>query len=291
MHRLNNTIYILLPVHNRVNITRNFIKCLSRQDCQDYHLLLINDGSIDGTVDMVKMHERKLTVLEGAGEWWWAGSLQQGINWLNNNASLNDIVVFMNDDVEFESDFLSKGVLLVESNDGIILARVKNNQTGVIEETGVAASLSKLKFTRATHRDEINCLATRGLFLKKQTLDQIGGFYPILLPHYLSDYEFTIRAKKKGVALRTFEELYLCFDESKTGYHRFGDTSFFVNINKYFSKKSSANPLYLSTFAILVSPVTALPWIIFKIWTRAVWTIVGFGLVSFKLFIKKISRS
>lgn len=64
---------------------------------------------------------------------------------------------------------------------------------------GVYADLKKLTFRQAKTKDEINCLSTRGLFLRVKDFKKIGGFYPKLLPHYLSDYEFTIRAYKKSL--------------------------------------------------------------------------------------------
>ena len=73
-------IYILLPVHNRREITRDFIDCLVAQTWQNYHLVLIDDGSTDGTDQMVREQVENLTVIRGKGEWWWAGCLQQGFD-------------------------------------------------------------------------------------------------------------------------------------------------------------------------------------------------------------------
>ena len=47
-------IYILLPVHNRREVTRGFVECLAAQTFSDYHLVLIDDGSTDGTAEMVQ---------------------------------------------------------------------------------------------------------------------------------------------------------------------------------------------------------------------------------------------
>ena len=40
-------LYILLPVHNRREITRDFIDYLEAQTWQNYHLVLIDDESTD----------------------------------------------------------------------------------------------------------------------------------------------------------------------------------------------------------------------------------------------------
>jgi glycosyltransferase involved in cell wall biosynthesis len=39
-------VYILLPVHNRKEVTQSFIKCLNAQSVKDFHLVLIDDGSM-----------------------------------------------------------------------------------------------------------------------------------------------------------------------------------------------------------------------------------------------------
>ena len=79
-------IYILLPVHNRRELTRDFIDCLKAQTYQNFHLVLIDDGSTDGTDQMVRERIENLTVIRGNGDWWWAGSLQQGFNYLKKKA-------------------------------------------------------------------------------------------------------------------------------------------------------------------------------------------------------------
>ncbi|WP_223209857.1 glycosyltransferase [Picosynechococcus sp. NKBG042902] len=77
-------LYILLPVHNRYSITQHFIRHLQRQTFQDYHLVLLDDGSTDGTATMVEASIPNLTIIQGTGDWWWAGSLHQGYLWLKN---------------------------------------------------------------------------------------------------------------------------------------------------------------------------------------------------------------
>ena len=47
-------IHVVTSVHNRYAITEKFVKCLQAQTCKDIHLLLVDDGSTDGTDKMVK---------------------------------------------------------------------------------------------------------------------------------------------------------------------------------------------------------------------------------------------
>jgi GT2 family glycosyltransferase len=199
--------YILLPVHNRRPVTAQFMADLLQQRHAHYHLVLIDDGCQDGTVEMVKaellqadlaqsLSPPQLTVLHGQGNWWWAGSLQQGIDWLQQQSLLPETVILMiNDDVRIDPDFLATGLALLAQSPHTLLQAEGNN----LFDRGVKADLNRLTFEPASEPSEINCLTTRGLFLRWQDLQQIGGFYPRWLPHYLSDFEFTLRAHRRGL--------------------------------------------------------------------------------------------
>lgn len=265
-------IYILLPVHNRCAVTQKFIECLAAQTYANYHLVLINDGSIDGTTQMVQARINALTVLEGQGNWWWAGSLQQGINWLNKNKiEDSDVVMFANDDIVFDVDFLQKAVSILDDlNRTLLLPHLYDEKTGLREETGVHADLKELSFVKATSLEKINCLPTRGIFMRMCDLQIIGGFRPHLLPHYLSDYEFTIRAHKKGLKLVTNGEITIQLDKQQTGFHSLEGLKFFDYLKRLFSKKNVSNPIYWSVFILMTVPKHHILPHILQIWGSTV---------------------
>lgn len=272
---MNEKIYIILPVHNRRKITEKFIDCLLAQSYTNYHLILVDDGSNDGTDDMVKSKIQNLSILKGSGNWWWAGSLQQGIDWINvRNVDDRDIVLFANDDITFANDFFEIAVQLMDKQPGMLLPQVLNQKTGKIEESGVYADFKQLKFLPAESTETINCLPTRGLFMRMADLRKVGNFYPRMLPHYLSDYEFTIRAYRKGVHLWTSPKLHIQSDDDATGYRNFEGASFFEFLKKYFSKKSANNPFYWTVFIFLISPKLYIPWHLIKVWLGSLKTIL-----------------
>ena len=203
------TVFILLPVHNRRAVTERFIDCLTAQSYPTYHLVLIDDGSDDGTAQMVRAKVRNLSVIRGRGNWWWAGCLQQGVNWLEaNRVDDSEIVLLMNDDVIIDKEFLAEAVRRLESLRGtLLLPQVIDKKSELPEESGLTANLKQLTFEQASSAETMNCLPTRGLFLRMGDLRRIGGFHPRMLPHYLSDYEFTIRAHRKGFRLATYPTL------------------------------------------------------------------------------------
>lgn len=277
-------LYILLPVHNRKEITRGFVECLAAQTFSDYHLVLIDDGSTDGTAEMVQARIPSTTILRGNGDWWWAGSLQQGLNWLKQSGTEDKaVVLFINDDVHFSPDYLDRAVrLMAGKSRTLVLSRFRNPETGEIQETGVMADLRRLSFAGAGSAERINCLSTRGLLAHWEDIREIGDFYPKLLPHYLSDYEYTIRAYRKGFKCETTTELLIEINNETTGYRTIEETSLAGFLKKYCSKKSAGNPAYWSSFVLLASePIWVIP-NLFRVWFRASKTIVSACLASRK---------
>ncbi|MCK9607886.1 MAG: glycosyltransferase [Methylomonas sp.] len=248
-------LYILLPVHNRRDITEKFIRCLLDQTYENYHLVLIDDGSTDGTSEMVLENLPNTTVIKGSGDLWWAGALQEGYKWLLVNAKNDDYCLIINDDTIFDNKFLKIGVnLLQTSTASLFLAKCYSQKTKVIIDSGVHVDFRKLSFLQAKEYEEINCLSTRGLFLVIRDFKTVGGFFPSLLPHYLSDYEFTIRAHRKGFILKTDDRLKLYLNEETTGFHTIDSNNLNEYIRKYFSKRNPSNPIHWLIFIWLVCP-------------------------------------
>jgi GT2 family glycosyltransferase len=268
-----NKIYILLPVHNRKEITQHFINCLKSQTYTNYHLILIDDGSTDGTEEMVRSEIQSLTVLKGDGTWWWAGSLQQGYQYLKLKLiDFRDIVLIINDDTQFKPDFLEQAIKILACHDKtLLLAQCYSLQTNKLVDAGVHVNWKKLQFTPVSHPKNINCLSTRGLFFRIEDFFQIGGFYPRILPHYASDYEFTIRAYRKGYHLTSEPILKIWLDEKTTGYHQIdqdGNYEAYQDFKQIFSIKSSENPFFSSVFIVLACPLQWKILSLCKIWLR-----------------------
>ena len=267
-----NKLFILLPVFNRLKKTQEFIAGLKRQMFQDFHLVLLDDGSTDGTADWVKQALPGVTVIQGNGTWWWGGALHVGRQWLiKQNFDSEKFVMIINDDTIIAPDFLENGIKALESRPrSILFARNYSAKSGALLDAGVFADWKNLFFTCEIKPEQINCLSSRGLLLRISDLIAIGGFYPTLLPHYGSDYEYTYRAGKMGYQLWTVPEFRLSFDESSTGLQVIEARGLMDFWKKSFSKRSPKNPLMWSAF-ILIS----CPWLwklhnLMRVWVRLV---------------------
>ena len=253
-------IYVITAVHNRYEITKKFISNLKKQTFSDYRLLLVDDGSTDGTAEMVNNELDDAIVLYGNGNLWWGGALHEAYKYLSKNREECDYVLFINDDTYFENDFIEIAVDLLSKNpNSLITACGYHYSTGVLLDGPVFYDVKRGEVTRLEAGEQGNCASTRALFMTYETFKDIGGFHPILLPHYASDYEYTIRAAKKGHPIRSFKQLRYTFDPGTTGYNSLKDLS----LKQVFCKRSRFNPFYRIVFCLMTTPIYYLPFNIY----------------------------
>ena len=260
--------HVILPVHNRKAVTRECIEALLAQTFPKLNLVVIDDGSTDGTSDMVRKVAPHATLIRGDGALWWAGSLQAGLDCLKRQgAPLTDIVLFLNDDTRFDEYFVEHAVQrLASSERSMLLAQAYSSESGKLIEVGVHVDWAAFRFEPVTRIEEVNCLSTRGLFMRFGDALRSGGFRSTLLPHYLSDYEFTIRSYRRGICPVTDPRVKLIVNEAMTG-QRFSDkTGLLPYLRSVFTKRSVPNPFYWTSFLIMACPPKFLPRNLARVW-------------------------
>jgi GT2 family glycosyltransferase len=255
--------YVLVTVHNRKATTERFVDSLLAQTDQNFQLILVDDGSTDGTGDMVRARLSSATIITGDGSLWWAGGLQRGVDWLRGHHAADDsAVLIVNDDTELPTTFLEHGVAAVGSYPRSLLqAQLCDENEQVACTVGAHIDWARLNVTGASTIGEANCLSTRGLFLRVRDLVGVGGFRPRLLPHYLSDYEFTIRARRSGCTFITDPAVRLSHIASSRP-----TTGKRATIRYLLSRRSPDNPVIWTAFLLLTCPRRYLPLNVARVW-------------------------
>jgi len=201
-------IYIVAPIYNKKDDTLKFLNSISHQSYKNYQIIIIDDGSTDGSSQAIKAKSPKTIILEGNGSLYWTGAMRKGIQYILKVAKDDDFVLAINNDVTVDRNYL-KNILNVsiENNNAIVGSVYKNkdNKT-VIYDSGI-----KLDWVRYRYRQipfdpkrkiihDIDTLSTRGALIPLKVIKKIGNFDK-RLAHYAADYEYFFRAKKYGFSL------------------------------------------------------------------------------------------
>ena len=189
--------------------------------------------------------------------------LRKGIAKLSSlHPSDGDLVLLVNNDTTFCETFLEQAVLEASELGAGTMMTVP---TQFIDTSDYAPGCVVCYWPLFTFRDfgnhpeRIDCASTRCLFLFYSDLKKCGTFRPRLMRHYLSDFEFTIRARRKGVRIRPARSVVCLSTEKTTGVHRLPSGNFRQVVRRMLSPGFSANPVTLFMFVLLSAPVVWKP--------------------------------
>ena len=176
------TVYVVLPVHNRRAVTGAFCDCLARQTYTVFLLILVDDGSTDGTAELVAGYPFRKQICRGDGNLWWAGGLRRGMARLANLAPApDDVVLLVNDDTSFDDDFLEKAVLEIgrAGDPAMLSVPVLFRDSGKRAEGGFVCDWPHFTFRDyGRHPEKIDCASTRCLFVRYGDLTALRPIPP-----------------------------------------------------------------------------------------------------------------
>lgn len=248
-------VYIVVPVFNRIVDTIRCIGGIRSQDYHNYIIIVVDDGSTDGTYEVLSDKFNDVKVLRGDGNLWWSGSVNLGINYALKYCNPKDYILTLNNDVIVTEKYLRSLVDLSKKYpDSLIgsLACYKDNSKRVFY-SGVKWDRLRAKknfnVPRFTEINKINCeyfksdtLVGRGLLVPVECFRKIGLFEEKMLPQYAADEDFSLRAKNSGYLLLVSCKGVIISDTKNTGYkNNFNEMNFKKFLLSHFSRKSPNN--------------------------------------------------
>lgn len=201
-------IYILVAVFNRQEITRRFLDALKRQTVSGFQVVLVDDGSTDGTANMVSSTFPEVELLRGKGDLWWTGSMRFGIDWILGRADPRDFVICANNDQIPREDAIEKLLLATRARGNAIVGSLSRDfkDPNRVYDAAFAWNWKKDRYMRVPIRSSgdlsegIDVLTCRFTIVPVEVFRRIN-FRPDLFPHYLGDHDFFLNAKRAGYPL------------------------------------------------------------------------------------------
>jgi len=212
-------INIVIPVHNRKEYTLQCLACLSVQTYRSFRIIVVDDGSTDGTAEMIRQEFPDAVLLVGDGNLWWTEATNWGVRYaLEHRASSEEnFVLTLNDDTKVNDDYLQSMLTAYHKHKPCLVGSVSVDvdNPNKLEFAGTAAEMyfaggrhlagdfnyDFQELVKKADYVESDSLPGRGTLIPMEVFDKVGLYDSAHFIHYMSDIEFSVRARKAGYRL------------------------------------------------------------------------------------------
>ena len=150
------SVYVIVPVHNRKNVT---LKCLENLrlcgDLNRYNIVVVDDGSIDGTTEAIHSLYPEVAVLQGDGNLWWTGAIKKGMEYAYEQGA--EFFVWLNDDCYPQQDTINKLLNICKNDSKIIAGGQSFNPDTLIPSYGGIIGKNKIISVNALLNSVLEC--------------------------------------------------------------------------------------------------------------------------------------
>lgn len=261
-------ISIVIPVHNRREYTRQCLTCLVNQTYRNFQIIVVDDGSTDGTDDMIHREFSDVILLKGDGNLWWAEATNWGVRYAqaHQKPGSENFVLTLNDDTRVDSNYLQTLLDAYQLYKPCLIGSISVNSENPnkLEFAGTSMELytasgrhlaedykyNYQQLIREKSYIESDSLPGRGTLIPMSVFSTIGLFNSEKYPHYMADIEFSLRARKAGHRLIVNTKSVVQEFVDATGIQVEKGVSFRQFVNGFTSIKSSTNLTVRYHFAL-----------------------------------------
>jgi len=229
---------IIIPIHNRLETTKEGLITLyealdhyriSGKGSLSCHVIIIDDGSTDGSYDWISNNFKEIHLLKGNGKLWWTGSINKGAHFAIANLK-SDYLLLWNDDVSPKLDYFIIIENLINDNyttNTIIGSKIicKKFPNKIWSVGGFYNKLTGHFFMSNEIKDESKFLIEcdwqpgMGTIIPTTVIKSFGLIWDAVhFPQYHGDSDFTLRCKSKGIRIITYLGLVLHNNTETTGF-------------------------------------------------------------------------
>lgn len=239
---------ILIPVFNHISFTRKCVQGLNKLMGEtdfthsEYHVVVIDDGSTDGTAEWLEENHPEVSVLMGDGNLWWSGGINAGARHAMNMLKV-DFLLLWNNDILPAPDYFNQLDQLVNEMDEKTIAgsKIFYYRQGLTDEIWSFGGLfnprngkkSMLAYNMYDSEDfaqpvSVDWLPGMGTLVPVEIVKEIGLWDDQIFPLYHGDSDFTFRAKTAGYQIIAYPQLKLWNDKTVSGIRHGGSVKGFI---------------------------------------------------------------
>jgi len=254
---LTQVIAVIIPTHNRILEISTLLSQLRGQYCPEefeFTVIVVIDGSTDGTIEVIAKNYSWVTVVEGNGSWWYTRCINEGIKEARKYNP--DFYLLLNDDINIKRDYLQKlyktyikidkpcllgtASISIEKPHRVTFSGIRNAPKFPFQRTHYIPFMKRVKLTDFKGYVRSQELPGRGMLIPKMVIDKVGLFDE-KFPQYFSDIDFSRRAAKKGFqAYVSYEALTFSHVEKtsdSTTFKKISHSQFIKNLFNPYGRK------------------------------------------------------
>lgn len=232
-------ITILIPIHNRIEITKIGLNSISKSlnhylksDNQNvtFNIIIIDDGSNDGSSIWISENYPNITIIKGDGNLWWAGAINEGAKYSIEKLNSNYILLWNDDTICSKDYFIQLNGILQFSKyqDAILVSKIYwkdepsrlfnfgcyyNRKTGKKTINGY----NKINSEEFNSIINIDWSGGMGTLIPARIIKSLNFFDAVKFPQYHSDSDFCLRAIKEGYKIYAIPSLKIWNDQNTSG--------------------------------------------------------------------------
>jgi GT2 family glycosyltransferase len=191
------TPYVVIPVHNRQAMTVRCLQNLDRQGVLSWaRVVVVDDGSSDGTGERVRRDYPQVFVLRGDGTLWWAGAMEQGMRRAMDEGAAQ--VFWLNDDCYPKSGTLEALRDYAVAHRCIAVGQAVT--PAGFRYGGFRKTMTWFVRLACDQGGVVTCDTFNGncVCIPREVVEAIGYPDACVLPHALADTDYGLRAGKAG---------------------------------------------------------------------------------------------
>jgi len=215
---MTNKVAIIIPVYNRIEITKTGLNKLrdilfseGNDNHSEYKIIVIDDGSTDGTSEWIHENFKDIILLRGNGNLWWSGAVNKGAMYALEVLK-SDYVLLWNDDTSPSTDYfinLNEHLKFIDQ-DTILGSHVLDELTKKTWFKGAyySKSIGYVKHIKGEKSSrKINCLTGMGTLVPAKVVLAQHYWDATLFPQYYGDLDFTLRSYNNHIKLAVMPDL------------------------------------------------------------------------------------